>query len=214
MTTASASGGFTPHTTDEPPPNGHDHVAVARRTSRAVASSSASVAGGRRRRAGSGSSRLNARVRSVKWAPCEWNARSHVSVVHQAASESGTEMRDGRSVASSSFGTGLATIAVPARSESLDASSSRCCLVGSSLSRHQAQNDRRGEATSVMPRVSIGCGSTAWRTTAVGEPRLPSPLRAAGARRPARRARPGGTAGTPPMTERSPARRSRTSSRR
>ena len=88
------------------------------RTSRRWPSSSASDGGWATTSGGFGNSRLKARVRSVKWAPCAWNARSHVSVVHHGASASGTLMRGGRSTASSRSGIGLATISVPARSES------------------------------------------------------------------------------------------------
>ena len=65
-------------------------------------------------------------MRSVRWAPWAWKARSHVSVVHHGASASGTAIRGARSSASASSGTGRGVIAVPARSDSVRARSARC----------------------------------------------------------------------------------------
>ena len=83
MTTASASGGLTPQTTDDPAPNGTTFTPSAEHQS-STDSSSASVLGWATTSVGFGKRRLNASVRSVRWAPCEWNARSHVSVEHTA----------------------------------------------------------------------------------------------------------------------------------
>ena len=177
VTIESASGGFTPQTTDDPPPNGTITWPLPPHQS-TVAVSSASDVGCATTSGGFGNSRLKARVRSVRWAPCAWNARSHVSVVHHGASASGTLMRGGRNTASSRWGIGLATISVPALSESFVASSSRCWLVGSSLSRHQAQKERRGESTVVMARVyrlaNAGGGSAAPAFGVAGRRRVTS----------------------------------------
>ena len=88
-------------------------VAVEHQSS--TASSSASVRGWATASVGLGKRRLKASVRSVRWAPWEWNARSHVSVVHTSASESGTATRGGRSSASAKLGTGRGVIETPNR---------------------------------------------------------------------------------------------------
>ena len=114
VTTASASGGLTPHTTDEPAPNGTT-LASADEHQSSTASSSASVRGWATTSVGFGKRRLKASVRSVRWAPWEWNARSHVSVVQTSASASGTVTRGGRSSASARRGTGRGVIDTPNR---------------------------------------------------------------------------------------------------
>ena len=109
VTTASASGGFTPHTTDDPAPNGTTLASLDVHQS-STDSSSVSVRGWATASVGLGKRRWKASVRSVRWAPWEWNARSHVSVVHTSASESGTDTRDGRKSASANDGTGRGVI--------------------------------------------------------------------------------------------------------
>ena len=142
VTTASVSGGFTPHTTDDPPPNGTTvTLFVAHQSS--TADSSASVRGWATTSVGFGNRRLKASVRSVKCDPCEWKARSHISVLQNGASVSGTTTRGERSSASARSGTGTGVIDTPKRFERNSARSARSASVGSSDSKPQAQNDRR-----------------------------------------------------------------------
>ena len=142
VTTASASGGLTPQTTDDPAPNGTTLTSPDEHQS-STDSSSASVRGCATASVGLGKRRWKASVRSVRWAPWEWNARSHVSVEQKSASASGTVTLGGRRTASANDGTGCGVIDTPNRFERCSARSARSASDGSSDSNPHAQNDRR-----------------------------------------------------------------------